>query len=59
LRHWVDVDKRTVVKILHLVEAVMDEPLAGIGKREPPKHEAAGAWSIPASSLSLLTLHQR
>jgi len=33
------------LKILDLVEAVLRDPFDGIGKPEPLKYEAAGAWS--------------
>jgi toxin YoeB len=33
------------LRILELVEAVLREPFAGVGKPEPLKHELAGAWS--------------
>ncbi len=45
LRHWVATDRRVALKILDLVEAVLRDPIEGIGKPEPLKYEAAGAWS--------------
>jgi toxin YoeB len=33
------------MRVLELVEAVLREPFAGIGKPEPLKHLLAGAWS--------------
>jgi toxin YoeB len=33
------------VRLLELVEAVLREPFARIGKPEPLKHVLAGAWS--------------
>ena len=45
LRHWVDVDRKTALRILDLVEAVMRDPFAGIGKPEPLKHFAGNVWS--------------
>ncbi len=45
LRHWVATDRRVALKVLDLVEAVSRDPFAGIGKPEPLKYEAAGAWS--------------
>lgn len=45
LRHWVATDRRVALKILDLVDAVLKDPFDGIGKPEPLKYEAAGAWS--------------
>jgi toxin YoeB len=45
LRHWVDVDRSTALRILQLIEAVLTDPFVGIGKPEPLKHVLAGAWS--------------
>ena len=45
LRWWVDTHRGTALRILLLVEAVLDDPFQGIGKPEPLKHELAGAWS--------------
>ncbi|MCX6561148.1 MAG: Txe/YoeB family addiction module toxin [Candidatus Aminicenantes bacterium] len=45
LRHWVRNDRKTALRILELVEAVLRDPYKGIGKPEPLKHLAPGAWS--------------
>ena len=45
LRHWVETDRRVALKVLDLVDAVLRDPFDGIGKPEPLKYEAAGAWS--------------
>jgi toxin YoeB len=45
LRHWVETDRRVALRALDLVEAVMRDPFRGIGKPEPLKYLAAGAWS--------------
>lgn len=45
LRHWVQYDRRIALRVLDLVEAVMRDPFTGIGKPEPLKYLAAGAWS--------------
>ncbi len=45
LRHWVETDRRVALKALDLIEAVMRDPFAGIGKPEPLKYLLAGAWS--------------
>lgn len=41
LRHWV----RTALRVLDLVEAVIRDPFAGVGKPEPLKHLGGGVWS--------------
>lgn len=45
LRYWVEVDRKVALRALDLVEAVMRDPFAGIGKPEPLKYLLAGAWS--------------
>jgi toxin YoeB len=45
LRHWVDKDRRTALRALDIVGAVLRAPTTGIGKPEPLKHLLAGAWS--------------
>jgi len=45
LRYWVETDRKIALRALDLVEAIMRDPFAGIGKPEPLKYLAAGAWS--------------
>ena len=45
LRYWVKTDRKTALRILELIEAVMREPFAGIGKPEPLRFVLAGCWS--------------
>ena len=45
LRDWVETDRRTARRVLALVEAMMCEPFAGVGKPEPLKYLGAGVWS--------------
>ena len=45
LRHWVETDRKTALRALDLMEAVMRDPFDGIGKPEPLKYLAPGAWS--------------
>jgi toxin YoeB len=45
LRYWVRIDRRTALRILELVEAVLRDPCRGLGKPEPLKHLAPGIWS--------------
>ena len=45
LRFWVKSDRSTALRVLDLVEAVMRDPLQGIGKPEPLRYVLAGCWS--------------
>jgi len=45
LRYWAENDRKRLLKVFDLTEAVTREPLSGLGKPEPLKHEAAGTWS--------------
>ncbi len=45
LRYWIETDRKVAMRVLELVEAVLREPFAGIGKPEPLKHLLSGVWS--------------
>ena len=45
LRFLVATERRTATRLLDLVEAVLRDPFAGVGKPEPLKHVAANTWS--------------
>jgi toxin YoeB len=45
LRYWVEVNRKIALRVLNLVEAVLRDPFTGIGKPEPLKYWASGAWS--------------
>ena len=45
LRYWVEVDRKVALRALDLIEAIMRDPFTGIGKPEPLKYLASGAWS--------------
>ena len=45
MRYWVEVDRRIALRCLDLVVAILRDPFSGIGKPEPLKYLAAGAWS--------------
>lgn len=45
MKYWVETDRRTALRALELVEAVLRDPFAGVGKPEPLKHLLAGCWS--------------
>ena len=45
LRFWVRTDRKTALRVLALVEAVLRDPFDGIGKPEPLKFYLQGCWS--------------
>jgi toxin YoeB len=45
LRYWVKSDRKIALRVIDLVEAIMRDPFAGIGKPEPLKYLMSGAWS--------------
>jgi toxin YoeB len=45
LRFWVSTNRKTALRTLDLVEAVLRDPFAGIGKPEPLKFLLPGTWS--------------
>lgn len=45
LRYWVETNRKTALRAFDLIEAIMRDPFIGIGKPEPLKYLASGAWS--------------
>jgi len=45
LAWWVKTDRKAALRTLELVEAVLTDPFAGIGKPEPLKFVLTGCWS--------------
>jgi len=45
LLFWVETDRKTAIRILKLIEAVIRDPCKGVGKPEPLKFFGAGVWS--------------
>jgi toxin YoeB len=45
LRYWVETDRKAALRAFSLIEAILRDPFEGIGKPEPLKYLAAGAWS--------------
>lgn len=45
LHFWVGNDRRTALRALDLVEAILRDPFQGVGKPESLKHLLSGAWS--------------
>jgi toxin YoeB len=45
LVYWVKTDRKTALRLLKLVEAIMRDPFTGIGKPEPLKFLDPDVWS--------------
>lgn len=45
LQHWVQTDSRVMLRILRMMVEIQRDPLRGIGKPEPLKHDLGGFWS--------------
>lgn len=45
LRYWVATDRKIALRAFNLIEAILRDPFSGIGKPEPLKYMASGAWS--------------
>ena len=45
LRYWVGTNRKTALRALDLVEAILKDPLTGIGKPEPLKGLGSDVWS--------------
>jgi toxin YoeB len=45
LRHWIGTDRKIALRAFDLIEAVLRDPFAGIGRPEPLKYVLAGCWS--------------
>jgi toxin YoeB len=42
---WLTVDRQTLRRVNRLIDDVLRDPVAGIGKPEPLRHMLAGVWS--------------
>ena len=45
LRYWIETDRKTALRALDLVTAILRDPFTGIGKPKPLKHVLSGSWS--------------
>ena len=45
LRFWAETNRKILLRAFDLIEAIMRDPFTGIGKPEPLKYLASGAWS--------------
>jgi toxin YoeB len=44
-KEWEFTDKKIRVKIIKLLNEIVESPFTGIGKPEPLKHQLKGCWS--------------
>jgi toxin YoeB len=45
LRYWAKHDRKLLLRLLDLIEAIVRDPFSGIGKPEPLRHKQPGVWS--------------
>ena len=45
LRYWVETDRKLALRAFDMIEAILRDPFAGVGKPEPLKYLTPGAWS--------------
>jgi toxin YoeB len=45
LRNWIETDRKSALRVLELMDAILSDPFVGIGKPEPLRFELAGCWS--------------
>ena len=45
LRYWVETNRKAAINALQLIEAIMRDPFAGIGKPELLKYLGTNIWS--------------
>ena len=45
LRYWVETDRKLAIRAFKMIEDILRDPYDGIGKLEPLKYLAPGAWS--------------
>lgn len=45
LRHWVEMNRKTALRVLDLIDATIRDPFGGIGKPERLKHLGPDVWA--------------
>ncbi len=45
LRYWIETDRKTALRVIDLMAAILADPFVGIGKPEPLRFVLAGCWS--------------
>ena len=59
LRFWVKRDRKVALRAFDLIESILRDPFAGIGKPEPLKYLTAGAWSRRLTQEHRIVYHVR
>ena len=57
LQYWVEKERKTALRVLRLVEAVMRDPFVGEGKPEPLKGLDPNTWSRRITQEHRLVYH--
>lgn len=45
LRWWVEMNRKTALRVFDLIQAIIRDPFEGIGKPEPLRHLGSNLWS--------------
>ncbi len=45
LAWWIQQDRNKALRIVNLIKEILRDPIKGIGKPEPLKHDLSGCWS--------------
>jgi toxin YoeB len=45
LKFWIEVDRRTALRVIALVESILREPFTGVGQPEPLRNMGPDVWS--------------
>lgn len=45
LSWWIEKDHKKALRIVKLIKEIQRDPVGGVGKAEPLKHELSGCWS--------------
>ncbi len=45
LHYWVETNRKVALRLFDMVEAILRDPFQGVGKPEPLRYLAGGAWS--------------
>ena len=45
LKWWVKHDRKTALRALNIIEAILRDPFRGVAKPEPLKYMGSGIWS--------------
>lgn len=45
LAYWIKMDRKTALRLVQLIKAIIEDPFTGIGKPEPLKYTVSDTWS--------------